>query len=185
MENQEYTRIQVAGIVFSIVNAQNKQDSQLKSSCQSFISTAPPEIIISVSYDGLPQTVFRESDLIFDSGGAWSLYRIEGQDAIVLGATPPGSVPYNVALFNKDMKQVDIYSEEEQLPGGFYPNPLGYPLSEVLMICLIAQGRGLMVHACGIEDGGCGHLFLGNSTHGKSTIAKLWSENHVAVLNDD
>jgi hypothetical protein len=184
MKYQELSKIQVAGIVFSIVNARDEQDSPLKGAYQSFISTAPPEIIISVSYDGLPQTVFRDRDLIFDSGGAWSLYRIDGQDAIVLGATPTGSVPHKIALFNKDMRQVDIYSEAELLPGRFFPNPLEYPLSEVLMICLLAQGRGLMVHACGIDDGGLGYLFAGNSTHGKSTMAQLWKDQAL-VLNDD
>lgn len=184
MKNQEYSRIQVAGIVFSIVNAQDKQNNPLKRSYQSFISTATPEIIISVSYNGLPHTVFRDNDLIFDSGGAWGLYRIDGQDAIVLGATPRGSIPHKIAVFNKNMKQIDIYSKAEQLPGGLFPNPLEYPLSEVLMIYLLSQGRGLMVHACGIDDGGRGYLFAGNSTHGKSTMAQLW-KNQAFVLNDD
>jgi hypothetical protein len=184
MKDQERLRIDIAGIVFSIVSPQDEPIIQ-QNPYRNFLSVEKSGICIRASYNGLPRTVFRDSDLIFDSGGAWSFCRIDGQDAIVLGATPPGSVPYKVALFTKDMKQVDIYSEEEQLPGGLFPNPLEYPLSEVLMICLLAHGRGLMVHACGVDDDGRGYLFAGNSTHGKSTIAKLWSENHAAVLNDD
>jgi hypothetical protein len=52
------------------------------------------------------------------------------------------------------------------------------------MVCLLAQGRGLMMHACGIDDGGRGYLFAGNSTHGKTTTARLW-KNHATILNDD
>ncbi|MDI6688093.1 MAG: hypothetical protein QME06_07740 [Desulfobacterales bacterium] len=184
MKYQELSRFQVASIVFSIVNARDEQDSPLKDTYQDFISTTPPEIIISVSYGGLPQTVFRDSNLIFNSGGAWSLYRIDGQDAIVLGATPPGAVPYKIALFHKDKKQITLYSKEERPSSGLFPNPLEYPLSEVLMICLLALGRGLMVHACGIDDDGRGYLFAGNSTHGKSTMAQIWKDQAL-VLNDD
>jgi hypothetical protein len=53
------------------------------------------------------------------------------------------------------------------------------------MIMLLSLGRGMLLHGCGIDDGGNGYLFLGNSTHGKSTISRLWSENHATVLNDD
>jgi hypothetical protein len=72
----------------------------------------------------------------------------------------------------------------EQLPNGLLPDPLQYPLAEVLMICLLAQGRGLMVHACGIDDDGHGYLFAGNSTHGKSTMAQIWKDE-ACILNDD
>jgi hypothetical protein len=63
-------------------------------------------------------------------------------------------------------------------------DPLQYPLAEVLMVCLLARGRGLMMHACGIDDGGRGFLFAGNSTHGKTTLARLWRDQ-ATVLNDD
>jgi hypothetical protein len=52
------------------------------------------------------------------------------------------------------------------------------------MICLLARNRGLMVHACGIDDGGEGYLFAGNSTHGKTTMARFWKDQAL-VLNDD
>ena len=52
------------------------------------------------------------------------------------------------------------------------------------MVCLMARGRGLMVHACGIDDGGRGYLFAGNSTHGKSTMARIWRDE-ATILNDD
>jgi hypothetical protein len=52
------------------------------------------------------------------------------------------------------------------------------------MVCLLAQGRGLMAHACGIDDGGRGYLFAGNSGHGKTTTAWLWRDQ-ATILNDD
>ncbi len=88
------------------------------------------------------------------------------------------------AILQSDFKAGDIHVPAEGA-GHRFPFPLNYPLAEVLMINLLSKGRGAMVHACGIDDSGGGYLFLGNSTHGKSTIAKLWSKNQATVLNDD
>ncbi len=62
--------------------------------------------------------------------------------------------------------------------------PFEHPISQILMTWVLAQGRGLMTHACGVNDHGKGYLFVGNSGHGKSTIAGLWKE-HAEILNDD
>jgi hypothetical protein len=67
---------------------------------------------------------------------------------------------------------------------GLLPGPLEFPLFEVLMVCLLGQDKGLMVHACGVDDDGRGYLFTGNSTHGKTTMARLW-EGRARILNDD
>jgi len=53
------------------------------------------------------------------------------------------------------------------------------------MINLLSQGRGILIHGCGIDDSGEGILFAGNSGAGKSTIARLLTNKGVKVLNDD
>jgi len=63
---------------------------------------------------------------------------------------------------------------------------LGYPLDQLLMILLLSEGKGLLHHGCGIEDRGLGYLFVGNSGHGKSTMAKVVvCAKAPRVLNDD
>ena len=137
-----------------------------------------------MNYDGLKKFSLQESRKVFDSEGPWSLYKFDKRNAIILGELVPDSFPSRVALFDDSMKHIEIYSETEGLPSGLLPDPLEYPLAEILMICLLAQGHGLMVHSCGIDDNGRGYLFSGNSTHGKTTIAKLWKK-HAVILNDD
>jgi hypothetical protein len=184
MEKHELIRLDVASIVFSIASIQDKKNIQSEKSQKSFSSVAQPDILINVIYDGLSQFFLEESRMVFDSGGPWSLYQINGKNAVVCGETVSGSLPSRIALLDNHMRQIDIYSETEKLPNGLLPDPLQYPLAEVLMICLLAQGRGLMVHACAIDDVGHGYLFAGNSTHGKSTMAHLWRDK-ACVLNDD
>ena len=65
--------------------------------------------------------------------------------------------------------------------------PLEYPLDELLMGHLLGQGRGAEVHSCGLVDAqGEGHLFVGHSGAGKSTMARLWDQHQsVQILSDD
>ncbi len=66
-------------------------------------------------------------------------------------------------------------------------SPLEYPLDELLLLHLLAHGRGVEVHACGVVDPqGHGHLFLGQSGAGKTTMARLWlRQEGVQILSDD
>ena len=102
---------------------------------------------------------------------------------------PPvdGPLPRRIAVLESDFIRGTIYNRitrPTRSNDELMPSPLGYPLFEILMICLLSQGRGLMVHACGVIDCGKGYLFAGNSTHGKTTMARLW-RNCGIILNDD
>jgi hypothetical protein len=90
-----------------------------------------------------------------------------------------------VLILGTDLREGDLYVPDGPSNQPFLPDPLGYPLNQVLMILILSRRAGILLHACGIDDHGSGFLFLGNSGHGKSTMAKLWSEHHATVLNDD
>lgn len=121
---------------------------------------------------------------IFDSGSTWALYRSSRKYVLQNDSLESGSPPDTIVVLEPDFKSGDIYIRDE-FNQNLLPDPLGYPLNQILMIILLSLRKGVLLHACGIDDGGYGYLFAGNSTHGKSTMAKLWSENHATVLNDD
>jgi hypothetical protein len=80
-------------------------------------------------------------------------------------------------------KRADLYFTE---PGGQFVDPFFGPTMELLMINYLAQGYGVIIHACGIELNSTGLLFTGESGAGKSTLANLWNrENGITVLSDD
>ena len=123
---------------------------------------------------------------IFDSGGLWKLYR-DGDEYVFLFTSPSiGAHPYKRARFNADFTagEVTLHADfHDRREPAF---PLEYPLDELLMTNLLARGRGVEVHALGLQDhDGRGYLFLGHSGAGKSTTAKLWEKTGVLVLSDD
>jgi hypothetical protein len=67
-----------------------------------------------------------------------------------------------------------------------YPYPIASPLDRVLFINLMAGREGMLLHGCGVAFEGFGHLFVGPSRAGKTTLARLWAAcDDVMVLGDE
>jgi hypothetical protein len=184
MSSQETINFEIAGVVFSVTTAKESYRIKLPESYNSFLTTSQPEYFISVNCQQIPRVSFRDEQRVFDSGGSWCLFRSENQHHIIVGDSELGSQPDRIAVIEDDSKRVQIYCAPQGIDEDEVFNPLEYPLDQILMICLLSLGRGLIVHACGIDDDGKGYLFAGNSTDGKSSLARLW-QNHARILNDD
>jgi len=67
------------------------------------------------------------------------------------------------------------------------PEPLGYPLDELLIMHRLTQERAIELHGTGIvRANDVANLFVGHSGAGKSTTTRLWtSREEVEVLSDD
>ncbi|HVG25659.1 MAG TPA: hypothetical protein VND45_15990, partial [Thermoanaerobaculia bacterium] len=119
---------------------------------------------------------------IFDSGAVWQLFRDDGGFRIECRSAAFGDAPYKTAYLNDDFTRgtIELAAEVAHL------NPLDYPLDEVLIANLLARGRGVELHSCGIIDAqGRGRLFVGVSGAGKSTTARLWGERARGIVSDD
>jgi len=128
-----------------------------------------------------------DSTVVFDSGGLWRLSR-ELQDYVFHLTSPMyGALPYKRATFGADFTRGEVLLERSYFDSRDPVDTLEYPLDELLMMNLLALGRGVEVHACGLEDSnGQGYLFLGHSGSGKTTMARLWQRaGGVRVLSDD
>jgi hypothetical protein len=123
---------------------------------------------------------------VFDSGGLWQLFE---DDGYVFRFTTPvrRPHPYKVARFSRDFSLGEIVIHRAYFEETTPLYPLEYPLDELLTIQLLAQGRGVEVHACGVvDDDRGGLLFVGVSGAGKSTMGEQWSGRpRVQVLSDD
>jgi hypothetical protein len=130
---------------------------------------------------------------LFESGGLWHLAAENGSLRFSFTSPVLGPLPYKIALLDKEFKSGEVLIHRPYVPpsGGIYP--LQYPLDELLLIHLLAAGRGVEVHACGVVDSdGRGYLFAGQSGAGKTTMARLWQKTNEAgeagglmILSDD
>ena len=117
--------------------------------------------------------------LLFDSGSVWKLF--EDGDGYRIDCHSPlfGDAPYKSARVPRDLRSIEISIRVAGL------DPLEFPLDELLINALLAQRRGVELHACGVIDAGRGLLFIGNSGDGKTTTARLWQNEPVEIVSDD
>jgi hypothetical protein len=124
---------------------------------------------------------------VFDSGGAWRLDR--SRDHFLFHFTSPtlGPMAYKTARVNRSFTASEVRLHRPYFADRRAIYPLEYPLDELLFIHLLARGRGVELHACGVVDtSGEATLFVGQSGAGKSTTARLWhAESGVSILSDD
>jgi hypothetical protein len=122
---------------------------------------------------------------VFDSGSGWSLFSNGGGFYLQNGTLATDSEPDTLVALDRNFRGGDIYLEDPVPDDRVLADLFGYPLNQILMILLLSRRNGIVVHACGVEDGGRGYLFAGNSANGKSTLARLWHDRGATVLNDD
>ena len=115
----------------------------------------------------------------------WTLSQSGDQYIFQEGPQGSGALPNKVLILGTDLRGGDLYILDGPSNQSPFPDPLGYPLNQALMILLLSRRTGILFHACGVDDNGSGYLFLGNSGHGKSTMARLWRNQRAMVLNDD
>ena len=155
-----------------------RSDFDPPQSYQPFISDSPADILLGLHL-GVPKT--ESGKKVFASPPIWSFYRDSDAACIHIYDQHPELLRFLV--FPPHFKMVDLYFAE---PDGPNIDPFFGPTIELLMINYLAQGHGVIIHACGIDSNGSGMLFVGESGAGKSTLANLWHQAAgVDVLSDD
>ncbi len=148
--------------------------------------SASPDIDIRVEWlQSLPIIPGRK---IFDSGSIWQL-SVE-QDGYRFDFEVPflGSRPYRRLLIDFNFTHGALQMSRECFAVVPYqPDPLEYPLDELLVMHRLTQEKAIELHGSGIVRlNGEGNLFLGHSGAGKSTTTRLWTAvEEVEVLSDD
>jgi hypothetical protein len=87
-----------------------------------------------------------------------------------------------IAVFDPCFTRGDLYVELRRRDLAVYPNPFGPPLDRLLFANLLAQGAGMLLHACGIVYDGRAHVFAGPPGAGKTTLAQLWASIDGATI---
>jgi hypothetical protein len=172
----------IAGIKLSFFGDSLHENSHWEVPSKPRAGDEVDDIVIRL-HGGTPGTEFSAARYVFHS--LWTLSQSGDKYIFREGSQESDAPPNKVLILGTDLREGDLYVPDGPSNPPPLPDPLGYPLNQVLMILILSRRNGILVHACGIDDNGSGCLFLGNSGHGKSTMAKLWCEHHATVLNDD
>jgi hypothetical protein len=186
MNESNRTIIELAGISFALCFDVPASRIQFDPAYEGFQSQTTPDISIYCRYEGLPEPLPTGDQCVFVSESIWRAYRRNGKEILLL-TLPWAHLPFRMASFDSEYSSGQIYTDLEaweQTSRTVLPFPLTYPLGPLVLMGVLPGRRGLLVHACGIDDCGTGYAFVGSSTYGKSTMARLWHGSGV-VLNDD
>ena len=156
---------------------------QLSEAVQRFATpAAPPDLELVIG--PLQEEVTEKGELLFDSGSVWKLFREQAGYRVECRSVHFGDQPYKIARFDEKVSRGEIGLSLDAMAAGV--GPLDYPIDEVLVTTLLARRGGVELHGSGIVDrDGRGHLFVGQSGAGKSTMARLWDGRAREVLSDD
>jgi hypothetical protein len=170
--------IEIAGICIAVESEDGLDDWDIDSAYRPFVSNRKADIHLSMRR-GNP--ALSGSEQVFDSLPIWTLHRQGDTTAFNIFGQLNGQK--RVLSFDLDIRKANLYFPDARSD---FVDPFYGPTLELLLIQYLAQDRGMIVHACGIDDGGCGMLFVGESGAGKSTLSKLWhQENGTEIFNDD
>ena len=150
------------------------------------VAPCRPDVEIRSRWTDAP--IVPAGEPVFDSGPAWQLHRAAGAFLFTFrSADDP--LPYKSARFDPAFTSgdVDVYRPRFAGRPADAVDPLDYPLDELLAIHVLSQGRGTLVHACGVLDArGRAYVFAGQSGAGKSTLARMCAEaSGLTMLSDE
>lgn len=176
--------LQIGGITIAVRCSDERVRWQWSAAVRRFLIDAPATIDVEITIGVFDSAIPPASDLIFDSGAVWRLFRDDGGYRIECSSAELGDGPYKIARFDSSFTRGEILMRADVLPREL--NPLDYPLDELLMVNLLGRNRGVELHSCGVIDAeGRGHLFVGMSGAGKSTTAHLWEGSSRGIVSDD
>jgi hypothetical protein len=170
--------IKIAGVGITIESESGLDQWDVEAAYRPFLCDRQADIHLSM-LPGNP--AISEAEQVFDSRPIWTLHR-EG-DTIAFKIFDHLNDQKRILVLDPDIRTATLYFPN---PESDFINPFYGPTIELLLIQYLAQERGLIVHASGIDDGDRGLLFVGESGAGKSTLSNLWHQDGGgAVLSDD
>jgi len=179
----DHKNIQLGTIVISLINKGQHPSLELPVSYQAFTSRLAPDIILQVHRE--KAWAFELDEVLFSVPENWTLGIWHGKKVIQKVLNDSGL--HQVLILQPDYGAGEVYCVGDRwLEGSPIFYPLQYPLDMLLVINLLALGKGVALHAAAVDDQGQGRLFVGRSGAGKSTMAELWLKAPGArILNDD
>jgi len=177
--------MEIGGVQFTVVSRTPYLLQKHETVYHPFLSktknrAAAIDVVIHLEAGNLPET--GNLTEIFNSGQSWSMFR-EGESYWIVRQPRAFDTPLWVARFDRDMAEITVLCSDK-----ITSTPFRYPLDQVLLMYILAQNNGAIVHAAGMRIGNKGLLFPGPSRAGKSTLTRQFTgckDAEVSLLSDD
>jgi hypothetical protein len=118
----------------------------------------------------------------------WAIYRKENQCVYQwIEVVPPYKNYFRTVLTDLEHSYLDIYNDDwmkKKFLEGSLTSLTMFPTDQILLGRLLAFRNGCILHSLGVILDGNGYLFVGHSSAGKSTMAKLLSKEAVILCDD-
>ncbi len=181
------TCLSIGGVTFRIVSGDPRLAASPESDALHAFSVDHVRADVHVHAGWTDSAPRIDGEMVFDSGGTWRLLRADGRFVFTFRSATGGDAPYKVARFNDTFTQGDVRLHRPHFSAATATYPLEYPLDELVMIHLLAQGKGIELHGCAlVDERRRAFVFPGQSGAGKSTLARLWAgRRDVTLLSDE
>ncbi|MBI4436440.1 MAG: hypothetical protein HY590_03370 [Candidatus Omnitrophica bacterium] len=154
-----------------------------------------PRVHLTVHCEnGFPD--FLKERVLFELKDHWALYESDGHYWIETFHSKTKQRQF-LAHLTKDFSEGEVYAAPGWVSGPLHRlfppikprwpfTEFMKPLGQILLVHLLSQGEGVVVHGLGIREGGEGRAFVGPSGSGKSTLAHLFlGTGGVSILSDE
>lgn len=154
--------------------------------CQLPSADAQPDVCVELDGAGPPPVVPGSGT----DCGPWAYHRVGEARRLVWHGDREGALLW-VAEYVPGTARVRVWCGPRLVRGQggsrSIVNPFRYPLDQLVMMLLLAERGGLIVHSAGLVSDGRAIIAAGVSGAGKSTLSRLWAERHGSgsLLSDD
>ncbi|OQA29039.1 MAG: hypothetical protein BWY59_00566 [Verrucomicrobia bacterium ADurb.Bin345] len=187
--------LEIAGVHFTIRCRQTRVLPDPWECYRSFRTDGGPtadmiSVNLSIEIGGVPD--LSSARRVFESE-SWSLFAGDGAVYIALAPRPGGLPPAWVARMSPDFTEGTVFCDEMLVRdndgvSGII-NPILHRLDQLLVMYLLAQREGVIIHSAGAALNGKGMVFAGRSGAGKSTLSRLLRDHadpaRTVLLSDD
>jgi hypothetical protein len=125
---------------------------------------------------------------IFEDCGSWAMFMNGDEHYLVINPSLAGG-PESIVRFNPRFEKAVVYCGDmdivEVAGKKMVRNPVTHPVDQLLVMYMLADREGALIHSSGIDFHGRGYMLSGRSGAGKSTLSRKFALAGHEVLSDD
>ena len=184
--------LEIGGIAISVTAPEADRIFEPDPAKQGFIRSVqqgPVAIQVTMHTEPAPDPESLGMAKLFDTGPTWQMHH--GKTGYCMTVKPhPHEPAFWTLITDPDVTQVTAHcgpnlvdTRDKRIR---LPNPVTYPLDQILLMHYLALRQGIIIHAAGMAVNGQAVVFAGRSGAGKTSLSRqLQAVDRLRCLSDD